>query len=137
MSDGLLVAGQKGILAKLSGDSALVALLGGTAKVYDSPPENVAFPYIVIGDKTAIDFGSMTFRGQDQTLTIHSWSQAKSSLEVQQIMDRIWSVLHEGALTLVNATQVLLRSEFAQPFLDEDGRTHHGVQRFRLLLKEG
>jgi hypothetical protein len=136
MADGLLVAGQKGIYAKLTGDAALTTLLGG-AKVYDSPPENAVFPYVVIGDLTANDFGSATFRGQEQTLTIHSWSQEKSSLELKQIMDRIWSLLHQATLTLVDASLVLIRSEFLQPFLDEDGRTHHGVQRFRLLLKEG
>jgi hypothetical protein len=132
---------QKGIFDKLKADATLVALLGGSipanTKVYDSPPENATFPYVVIGDKTTGDFAAMTFRGQEQTVTIHSWSQAKSSGQVQNIMDRLWSLLHEGTLTLTGHTLVLMRHEFGQPILDEDGRTHHGVQRFRILMKEG
>ncbi len=128
---------QKGLFDKLRNDATLTALLGGSAKIYDSPPDGAVTPYVTIGDDTASDEGTKTYRGQQITATIHSWSQKKSRAEVKGIMDRIWSLLHEGTITISGHSLILMRFEFGNTELDPDDRTYHGIQRFRVLFKEG
>jgi hypothetical protein len=132
------IALQTAVYNKLTGDATLVALLASASSVYDSPPENVAMPYLTIGDDPAEDFGSATFRGRDAQIQVHTWAQGKGHKSAKEIMDRIWSLLHEGSLTLSGHTLVLMRFVSDRIMVDpDDGRTYHGVQIFRALLKEG
>lgn len=50
MSDEIAV--QKAIRAALAADTALVALIGSAAAIYDEVPAETAFPFVAIGDQT-------------------------------------------------------------------------------------
>ena len=126
---------QAAIYSKLSGDSTLETLLGGSGRVFDSVQESAQYPYVTIGDDTHGDWGSDTFDGREITATIHSWSQQMGRKEVQGIMKRIYDLLHNGSLTITGHQLVLMRFDFGEILKDPDARTHHGVQRFRLLTK--
>lgn len=123
---------QKAVFAKLDGDATLGDLISG---VFDHVPAEQAFPYVTVGDDTAVWSGAMTVDGQEHTLTMHVWSRGRGRKEAKEIMDRIHTVLHDAALTVTGFTFIALRYEFGQTFMDEDGLTRHGVMRFRAITR--
>jgi hypothetical protein len=136
---------QQAVYAKLRADAGLVALVGDgaspeQAKVYDFVPDNVAPDYVTIGDDTVADRGNKTHDGQDITLTLHAWSRPSKTGgpagrgQVKRIQAALYAALHRQDLTVSGATVVQVRFEFGESFLDPDGRTWHGVLRFRVLL---
>ena len=128
---------QKAIFDKLSTDTALSALVAG---VYDAVPQpadsgsDLQFPYVTIGEDTALDWDTDTSVGKGATLTIHSWSRYRGRTEVKQIQGAIYEALHLSNLSVFGYTTVLCLSEFSESMLDPDGLTRHGVQRFRIIL---
>lgn len=122
---------QKAVYDALVGDSALSGMITG---VYDDVPEGTGFPYVVIGDDTAINIGSKTVDALEHTLTLHVWSQYRGRKEVKEIMSRVYEVLHDYSLTMTNSVLVNLRQEFETTLVDGDGITRHGVMRFRAVV---
>jgi hypothetical protein len=122
---------QKAIYSALNGDAALSALVTG---VYDDVPEGTAYPYVVLGEDTGINFGSKTLDGLEYTLTIHAWSQYRGRKEVKEIMEAIYDALHDASLSVTDATLVNIRQEFETTLMDADGLTRHGVMRFRAVV---
>ena len=123
---------QKTIFDRLSGDSNLTSTLG--AAVYDFVPDNSAFPYVKLGEETAVDVGTKTLQGNEHTLVIHSFSRYRGSKEIKNIMSRIYALLHESSLSVSGAELVNLRFEFSDVIKENDGRTTHGLQRFRAVV---
>ncbi len=50
------------------------------------------------------------------------------------MMAAIYDSLHHAALTVTGFDSVLSRFDFKDIFLDPDGITYHGVQRFKILI---
>lgn len=123
---------QKTIFDVLSGDNNLTSTLG--ASVYDFVPDNSAFPYVKLGEETAVDNGTKTLQGNEHTLVIHSFSRYRGSKEIKQIMSRIYALLHESSLSVSGASLVNMRFEFSDVIKENDGRTSHGLQRFRAVV---
>ena len=123
---------QKAIYAALASAVAPVV-------VYDNVPQNAAFPYVTIGEDTAIQWdtmpdGSGKGHGQEATLTIHTWSRYAGRKETKELQGSIYTALHNQSLSMDDHTMALLQFEYADSFMDDDGRTRHGVQRFRMLV---
>ncbi len=123
---------QKTIFDVLNGDSNLTSTLG--ASVYDFVPDSTAFPYVKLGEETAIDNGTKTLQGNEHTLVIHSFSRYRGSKQIKEIMSRIYALLHESSLSVSGASLVNLRFEFADVIKENDGLTSHGLQRFRAVV---
>jgi hypothetical protein len=119
------------VYAALTGDSTLMGLVEG---VYDDVPQDTPYPYIVVGEETTINAGTMTVDGLEHTLTLHVWSRYRGLKETKQIMERIYTLLHNSNLTVTGASLVNLRQEFSSTFVDADGLTRHGVIRFRAMV---
>ncbi|MCK4957750.1 MAG: DUF3168 domain-containing protein [Planctomycetes bacterium] len=115
---------------------AVLAALDGNvnAPVFDNVPENQAAPYIVIGDDTSTPHDADLQTGFDMTLTIHSWSTYRGKKEVKALMGEVYNLLNRAPLAVTGYTVIDIMSEYGQTFLDSDGVTRHGVQRFRILL---
>jgi len=128
---------QKAIYAALSTDSPLNAVVKG---VYDHVPQpsdsgkENDFPYVTIGDDTAIDWDTDTSVGKEATITIHSWSRYRGRQEVKQIQGLIYDRLHLSQISVTGYDTVQCLSEFSESMVDPDGLTRHGVQRFRLII---
>lgn len=122
---------QKGIFDALDGDASLSALIEG---VYDDVPEGSALPYVVIGEDTAVNIGTKGLDGLEHTVTIHCWSQYRGRKEVKEIMEAVYNVLHDEALSLTGSTLVNIKHEFAQTIVENDGITRHGIMRFRAVV---
>ena len=118
--------------------SALSAALSPTP-VYDAVPPSVdhsqPFCYVTLNDIQAIDWSTKTFDGQDFAVNLHVWSSYRGNKEVQEKFNAIHTALHNAALTVTGAAVVICRYEASQIFLDPDGLTRHGVQRFRIVLQ--
>tara|TARA_Y100000310_G_scaffold334131_1_gene413144 strand:- start:421 stop:822 length:402 start_codon:yes stop_codon:yes gene_type:complete len=122
---------QKTIFDALDTDSTLQSKV---TDVYDFVPENTAFPYVKLGEDTAIDNGTKTLQGNEHTLVVHTFSRYRGSKEIKDIMARIYTVLHESSLTVSGASLVNLRFEFSDVLKENDGLTTHGLQRFRAIV---
>ena len=130
MSDHSLAL-QKTVFDALDGDSTLQSLV---TDVFDFVPETTAFPYVKVGEETAVDNGTKTLQGNDHTLVIHTFSRYRGSKETKEIMSRIYALLHESSLTVSGASLVNLRFEFSDIIKENDGLTTHGLQRFRAVI---
>ncbi|KKN71037.1 hypothetical protein LCGC14_0424540 [marine sediment metagenome] len=145
---------QTAILTRLSGFTDLTDLLATDADgtgpaIYDHVPQEVSdddgtgstpnpfFPYIRIGEYTAIPFDTHSSSGSDNTITIHSWSRYRGMLEIKQIQRQTYLALHRFNLVVAGVDMIDSQWDSADVFLDDDGLTRHGVQRFRILLDEG
>ena len=122
---------QKTIFDALDGDSTLQSKV---TDVYDFVPENTAFPYVKLGEDTAIDNGTKTLQGNEHTLVVHTFSRYRGSKEIKDIMSRIYTLLHESSLTVSGASLVNLRFEFSDVLKENDGLTTNGLQRFRAIV---
>jgi hypothetical protein len=72
----------------------------------------------------------------EQTLTLHTWSRYLGLAEAKQIMAAVVAALDQANLSISGHSLVLLRFEFSSTFLDPDGLTRHGVQRFRVITQQ-
>jgi len=141
---------QQAIYTALIGDSTLFSLLashmfGGSPAapaVYDRVPQAsesedpINFPYVVIGDDTAIPFDTDDKDGQESTITLHIWSRYRGRSETKRIIDAIYNVLHDQSLSISGQTWVYCFFEFSEVFEDNDGLTQHGVVRYRIATLE-
>ena len=123
----------------IAADEDVRALVG--AHVYDDPaPEGAPITRIVLGAATSRDDDSKTLRGHEDTITVHAWSDYRGAAEVERMLEAIDAVLHNGEAAL-NAVAELIasgwtvwscRREFDDVLDDEDGKTKHGVARYRV-----
>lgn len=120
---------QQAIYARLS---AVVSVA-----VYDHTPQDVAFPYVVIGeDDTVIPFDTDDSVGAESTINIHVWSRYRGWKEVKEIQREVYQALHRYELSVTGAHVVTVEFDDARTFLDQDGLTRHGVTRFRIITEE-
>jgi hypothetical protein len=121
---------QEAVYSRLNGDATLVTTLG--ASVYDAVPDGAPFPYVVIGDDTEAPNDTMGRTGRDTTLTIHTWSQAIGKQETKRIQDRVDELLDRWSPTVAGWSASYMLNEFRESFMDPDGKTRHGVSRYRI-----
>tara|TARA_B100000780_G_C20923725_1_gene368076 strand:- start:249 stop:650 length:402 start_codon:yes stop_codon:yes gene_type:complete len=123
---------QTAIFSRLSTDNNLTAVLG--AKVFDDIPENTSYPYVQLGEDTAIDYSTKDSTGSEVSVNLDVWSRYRGSLEAKNIMDRIHTLLHDSSLSVTGSNFINMRFEFSDIIRDPDGITRHGVMRFRAIM---
>lgn len=112
------------VYARLTGDSALVALLGGE-RVFDfMPGEETPGPYIVIGDSFDTEGRVMSDEERRVEVRLHIWSSYRGRSQVVEIEQAV-----EAAM--LGAGQVYFFESF-QILRDDDWM--HGVVVFRTYL---
>ena len=127
---------QQAIFAALRADAALVALVGADG-VHDDVGQTAAPPYVTIGDIAQAPFSTKTTEGMSATVAIHAWDDAHRGLrDIKLIMAAVLGVLHEAGFPVSGHDLVSSRFEFSDVFVEADGRTRHGVLRFRFLTCE-
>jgi hypothetical protein len=125
---------QKAVYAALAADASLSALLGGAA-IYDAPPQNTAFPYVVIDQTQIRDWSTGTEQGAEHMLMLHVWSRYAGKREAHEIADAIRAALDGALLSLEDHRLVNLRHQYSELKRDPDGETQHGVLRFRAVTE--
>ena len=130
---------QVAVKTALQNNAAFGTLVGGTgtlARIYDHVDQASAFPYVTLGDTTALPFDTKDKTGMEQTFTVHVWSRYRGRKEAQDIMAAAYGVLHRGTLTVTGHTFVNSEWEFSETFEDPDGLTKHGVSRYRIVTQQ-
>lgn len=105
-------------------------------RIYDDVPEQEVFPFVNIGEDTGIQWDTDNSNGVESTLTIHVWSREPGRRECKEIMQVIYGALHRTEISVDTMDTVFLLWEFSETFLDPDGKTRHGVMRFRYIGEE-
>jgi hypothetical protein len=131
---------QQAVYTALTGAAPLMAIVSA---VYDHVPQTAVYPYVVIGEDQATPVDADDLPGADHLIDIHVWSgggsgtnQDRGQKKVKQAQGAIYAALHRQTLAVTGAAFLTCDLEHQQTFLDADGLTHHGVQRFRVKLDE-
>lgn len=125
---------QRAIHQTLTSDADLTSLLGG-ADVYDHVPRGTAFPYVTFAQTTETDWSTGSCAGNEHLLTLHIWSQARGRRELQRIIARIRTLLHDADLTLSGFRLINMRHDFSETRREPDGDTLRGLIRFRAVTE--
>jgi Protein of unknown function (DUF3168) len=121
--------------------TALNGVLTGCG-VYDTAPflpegaPATSFPYVVIGNDTARPWDTDDTIGSEVTLTLHFWSRADGFKPVKALMDQAYGILHRAVLTKAGYSITDCLLEFSDAMSDPDGKTKHGVQRYRMTVQQ-
>tara|TARA_Y100001973_G_C5099410_1_gene281836 strand:+ start:381 stop:782 length:402 start_codon:yes stop_codon:yes gene_type:complete len=124
---------QEAIFSRLNGDSTLGDLITG---VFDGVPDDTALPIVVIGPSTTSDDGSKTLDARDYIFNVDVFSDYRGMKETKNILQRVYTLLHEVDVSVSGANLIDLRCEFSSEVLENDGVTRHGVMRFRAFITD-
>lgn len=129
-----------GLIAQTAIFAALNGQVGAPVKDDPTPlptgqPDS-GFPYVVIGNDTERPWDHDDKRGANVTVTLHIWSRKPSFAEAKTIATAIYGKLHRKPIAASGARVVDCLHEFSDFARDEDGKTRHGVVRYRLTLQE-
>lgn len=124
---------QAAVIAALKNDSGFTTLVG--QRLYDRPPENPTFPYVVYGEDHVIqaDFDDCNI-GWEVFTPLHVWSRKVGQPEVKRIGGSIHDVLHLNELNVSGFRLVLIEHHDTRYLRDPDGLTSHAVVEFRSLI---
>ena len=127
---------QEAIYATLSVDSTLSSLCGSGQFVFDQVPKGRSTPFVTIGEFTVIDGSTQSIDGQELTLNVHSWDQEQSTRRLKQMMAAVLAALHDTDLELDDDELAVVNCRFLSSVIlrDPDGKTVHGVQRFKIVV---
>ena len=131
---------RKAVWQKLLAASAVTNLV--STRIYDHPLQGVSFPYIQIGDQEQSEFDTFSTNGMDSTLTIHCWTRPGGTggplgrKQADDIMAAVFDALHRQSLSVTGQNHVFTHREFINVSLDPDGRTYHGISRYRIVTME-
>lgn len=126
---------QELIFATLNGNLTNCQVFDTAPFLPEGAPETT-FPYCVIGNDTGAPWDVDDTRGAEITLTLHFWSRANGFKEVKGLMDQAYGLLHRVTLIKAGYSIIDCLLEFSEAMDDPDGQTKHGVQRYRLVIRE-
>lgn len=132
---------QKGLIATLRNDAALAALLPVYATVpavFYYVPQNFddTQPYVTIHDIEFAPDDTDNTNGFDCTVTVHTWVEEETTAKTGAIQERIYALLHKNdTMPLDDYSVTGIDQDFSTILRDPDGKTRHGVQRFRVTFE--
>jgi hypothetical protein len=125
---------QKSVYAALAENAPLAAVLGAE-RIYDAPPQAAAFPFVVIDQMQIRDWSTATEDGAEHVLMLHVWSRNEGKSEIYEIADATRAALDGAALSLDDHRLINLAHQYSDLRRDEDGKTYHGIVRFRAVTE--
>lgn len=114
------------IYSTLNGDSTLDGIIGDN-KIFDNVPQDTGYPYVVIGNESAINRGTKSLDGNEYTLDIEVWSQYRGKKEIKEAMERIYTLFHDASYSVSGANMVVSQVRNVITLVENDGITRHGV----------
>lgn len=82
---------QQAVHAVLVADGSLAALVG--ARIYDRPPQDVAFPYVTLGDTDMTPERAEDTDASRHMVSVLVWSRANGRREAKEILAAIATAL--------------------------------------------
>jgi hypothetical protein len=107
-------------------------------RIFDEAPQQPVYPYVVVGEVSAVDWRTKSEPGAILFLTLHFWSQYEGKREAAQMMNDALVVLTgDRSPDLGPDFHVVDRNfEAGDIIIDLDGYTKHGLLRLRYLIEE-
>jgi hypothetical protein len=126
---------QQAIYDRLTGDPTLMGLVTG---VFTWVPESTAYPYIALGEVTAVPDNRHRGFGRSVTETLHIWTRERGFQAALAIEDRITQLLDHQTLTVTGHHTVAVRFEFSQTLIDPEppGDIRHIPIRLRITTEQ-
>jgi hypothetical protein len=135
MAPGFLTTAQQIVFDALNGNLTGCAVFDTAPFLPEGAPDTT-FPYCVIGNDTAVSYATDDNRGREITLTLHFWSRAEGFKQVKELMDQAAGILDRGQFTRAGYNVQDCLIEFNETMSDPDAATKHGVQRYRMTIRE-
>ncbi|WP_432132752.1 DUF3168 domain-containing protein [Streptomyces tendae] len=126
---------QSAVYARLRDDGTLAGMVTG---VYDYVPEDVTYPYIVIGEATETPDNRHGGFGRQTVVTLHVWSRYQGYTQALRIGAQVTALLDHQPLTLPGLDWIATRFEFSQTLTDPEppGDIRHLVLRYRVVTEQ-
>ena len=106
-------------------------------KLFDAHPENEPFPYVTLGEITARDWSDKSDNGMEVFTTLHIWSQYHGRKQADEMADAILQALTSSPLGLGSEFREALGVFDSYNLItDMDGKTRHGILKFKYLIEE-
>lgn len=125
---------RKAVHARLAGDAALAALLGG-ARVHDEAPRGTAPPYITFGDVRTRDWSTASDHGAEHFVILDVWTEHRGAGAALNMAARIETLLHDTAMILEDHRLIYLRFEQIESRRENQGRFARASMRFRAVTE--
>lgn len=126
---------QKALYAHLVSDTGLKSELGDPPRLYDDPPKDAAFPYVVIGEARAEPLAGLE-GGFVHDIRLQIYSRHAGRRDVKRLIDLLYDALHEASFAVEGARLVDCRFVLGDVFRrDATGEAYHGVARFRVMTE--
>ena len=98
------------IYSRLSGGTALTALLGGTAIYHQQAPDGRALPYVVFSTQSAIDENQTANRTKNTLIQVRAFSGV-SAAQAGSIDAACDALIHDTPLTVTGYTNFWIRRD--------------------------
>lgn len=102
-------------------------------------PDNTAGLYVTIGSDTHIEWDTDTETGFESTITLHTWDTSgivRGYSGIKPIMGECYDSLHRVTISITGYHLVGIDREMSETFIDADGLTPHGVERYRIKTEK-
>ena len=126
---------QKALIAHLQANTAVRALLGEPARIWDALPAEPAFPHLLIGRCESRPVGA-DGAGVEQALTLTVVSRFRGTEEAKAVLAAVRSALNDAALEADGVRTVSLRVTFADVCPGANGARTFAVLRVRAVTEE-
>lgn len=126
---------QKALIAHLKGDAAVQALLGAPARIWDAPPNQAAFPHLLIGRSESRPVGA-DGGGVEHALTLTVVSRFRGTEEAKAVLAAVRLRLANAVVEADGVRTVSLGVAFADVFSGADGARTFAVLRVRAVTEE-
>ena len=121
------------LYSTLNGDSTLDGIVGNN-KIFDNVPQDTTYPYVVLGNLTALNRGTKTLDGNDYVLDIDVWSTYRGKKEISEAMERIYELLHDTTYSVSGADMVVSQVRNTITLVENNGITRHGVLSLSVIV---
>ena len=121
------------LYSTLNGDSTLDGIVGNN-KIFDNVPQDTTYPYVVLGNITALNRGTKTLDGNDYVLDIDVWSTYRGKKEISDAMERIYELLHDTTYSVSGADMVVSQVRNTITLVENNGITRHGVLSLSVIV---
>lgn len=125
---------QIGLRTHLAGQSALQAVIGDPARIYDEVPEESVFPLLTIGESRIREIDGIE-GAAEHDVRINAWSRWGGRKEIKTLTDIVHDALHNTSFSVDGFTVVNCRFVFADLFRRPDADTYQGVMRYRVVTE--
>ena len=124
------------VLQSLRADSAIQAVLGDPARLFDSETENAYLPCVFLERYEQTDRDAHAIQANQHTLTFASHSTYGGMDEANAILNALKTATERLSLDLQNQTLVLAYVVYSDVTRRPDNRSFRGVIRIRILTEE-